>query len=102
LSRFLCPQLPTPITRILLNHFKWDKEKLLEKYFDDNTEEFFKCAHVINPFNNATEAVRQKVSPELGFHFVAHLMHIPLFLYFRPHEVSAKSAKYVFHYYRQM
>lgn len=58
----LHPQLPTPITRILLNHFKWDKEKLLEKYFDDNPEEFFKCAHVINPFNTATEAVRQRVS----------------------------------------
>ncbi|EDV46561.1 potential E3 ubiquitin-protein ligase ariadne-1 [Drosophila erecta] len=55
-------KLPTPTTRILLNHFKWDKEKLLEKYFDDNTEEFFKCAHVINPFNNATEAVRHKTT----------------------------------------
>lgn len=47
--------------RILLNQFKWDKEKLLEKYFDGNTEEFFKDAHVINPFNKAPEAIRQKV-----------------------------------------
>ncbi|EDW62442.1 potential E3 ubiquitin-protein ligase ariadne-1 [Drosophila novamexicana] len=58
-------KLVTPITRILLNHFKWDKEKLLEKYFDgsdDNTEEFFKCAHVINPFNKPAETVQQKTT----------------------------------------
>ncbi|KAH8318390.1 hypothetical protein KR074_002827 [Drosophila pseudoananassae] len=55
-------KLHTPITRILLNQFKWDKEKLLEKYFDGNIEEFFKDAHVINPFNKAPEAIRQKTT----------------------------------------
>ncbi|XP_017089722.1 E3 ubiquitin-protein ligase ariadne-1 [Drosophila bipectinata] len=55
-------KLPTPIMRILLNQFKWDKEKLLEKYFDANNEEFFKDAHVINPFNKAPEAIRQKTT----------------------------------------
>lgn len=55
-------QLSPTITRILLNHFKWDKEKLLEKYFDGNTEEFFKCAHVINPFNKPPNSNRQKVT----------------------------------------
>lgn len=43
--------LPPTTTRILLNHFKWDKEKLMEKYFDGNQEKFFREAHVINPFN---------------------------------------------------
>lgn len=58
-----CLQLSAHITRILLNHFKWDKEKLLEKYFDssDDNTEFFKCAHVINPFNKLPEAVQQRV-----------------------------------------
>ena len=26
-------QIPTTTVRILLNHFKWDKEKFMEKYF---------------------------------------------------------------------
>lgn len=43
--------LPRTVTRILLNHFKWDKEKLMERYFDGNEEKFFRDAHVINPFN---------------------------------------------------
>lgn len=29
---FPLPQLPRPTTRILLSHFKWDKEKLLERW----------------------------------------------------------------------
>ncbi|XP_028893793.1 E3 ubiquitin-protein ligase ariadne-1 [Zeugodacus cucurbitae] len=55
-------KLPPTIIRILLNHYKWDKEKLLEKYFDGNTEEFFKGAHVINPFNKSTNPSRHKLS----------------------------------------
>lgn len=45
-------QIPDTMTRILLNHFKWDKEKLMEQYFgDQDQEKFFREAHVINPFN---------------------------------------------------
>ncbi|KAI9586105.1 E3 ubiquitin-protein ligase ariadne-1-like [Glossina fuscipes] len=56
-------KLSSTITRILLNHFKWDKETLLEKYFDSNMEEFFKRAHVINPFNKKPSNInRQKDS----------------------------------------
>ncbi|KAI9583516.1 hypothetical protein GQX74_005264 [Glossina fuscipes] len=36
------------------------KEKLLEKYFNGNTEEFFKCAHVINPLNKSSNTNRPK------------------------------------------
>ncbi|XP_058795293.1 E3 ubiquitin-protein ligase ARIH1-like [Phymastichus coffea] len=31
---------PATITRILLNHCKWDKQKLLEKYFEDSAKLF--------------------------------------------------------------
>lgn len=43
-------QIPATTTRILLNFFNWDKEKLMEKFFDGNQDELFKEAHVINPF----------------------------------------------------
>lgn len=35
--------------RILLNFFGWDKEKLLEGYYDGDQDKLFKDAHVINP-----------------------------------------------------
>lgn len=45
-------QIPDTMTRILLNHFKWDKEKLMEQYFgNQDQEKFFREAHVVNPFN---------------------------------------------------
>jgi len=30
--------MPATTVRILLNHFKWDKEKLMEKFFSDDQE----------------------------------------------------------------
>jgi ariadne-1 len=42
-------QLPPTITRILLNHFKWDKEKLYERYYDGDQNELFQSAHIVNP-----------------------------------------------------
>ncbi|KAH9402852.1 E3 ubiquitin-protein ligase arih1 [Tyrophagus putrescentiae] len=46
----LIVQLPQTTTRILLNHFKWDKEKLYEKYYaEEDPEALFAAAHVINP-----------------------------------------------------
>lgn len=41
-------QLNTTITRILLNHFKWDKERLYERLFDGNRESLFKEAKIID------------------------------------------------------
>jgi hypothetical protein len=37
--------------RLLLNHFAWDREKLLEAYFqeDGNQEKLFKDAKIVNP-----------------------------------------------------
>jgi len=35
--------------RILLNHFGWDKEKLLEAYYDGDQEQLFRDAKIINP-----------------------------------------------------
>uniref|UniRef100_H2Y8G8 RBR-type E3 ubiquitin transferase n=1 Tax=Ciona savignyi TaxID=51511 RepID=H2Y8G8_CIOSA len=44
--------IPHTTLRILLAHFNWDKELLLEKYYeyDGNPEQIFKDAHVISPF----------------------------------------------------
>ncbi|XP_077284873.1 E3 ubiquitin-protein ligase ariadne-1 isoform X1 [Arctopsyche grandis] len=46
-------KIPATVTRILLNHFKWDKEKLMERFYDGNQEELFSEARVINPFRKA-------------------------------------------------
>lgn len=43
-------QMPNTTTRILLNHFKWDKEKLMERLYDGDQEALFSEARVINPF----------------------------------------------------
>uniref|UniRef100_A0A8C1XR37 RBR-type E3 ubiquitin transferase n=1 Tax=Cyprinus carpio TaxID=7962 RepID=A0A8C1XR37_CYPCA len=45
-------QNPATITRILLSHFNWDKEKLMERYFDGNLDKLFTECHVINPSKN--------------------------------------------------
>lgn len=52
-------QIPATVTRILLNHYKWDKEKLMECYYDEDQEKLFNEAHVISPFRNMSEVVRQ-------------------------------------------
>ncbi|XP_065316151.1 E3 ubiquitin-protein ligase ARIH1-like isoform X2 [Gordionus sp. m RMFG-2023] len=44
-------ELPTTATRLLLHHFKWDKEKLLERYYDGNPDKLFAEAHLSNPLN---------------------------------------------------
>ncbi|XP_058475791.1 E3 ubiquitin-protein ligase arih1-like [Solea solea] len=42
-------QNPPTTTRILLSHFNWDKERLLERYFNGNLDKLFFECHVINP-----------------------------------------------------
>lgn len=54
-------QIPATTTRILLNHFKWDKEKLMERYYDDDQEAFFRTAHVINPFKKPVAPPRPRM-----------------------------------------
>jgi len=45
-------QIPPTTVRILLNHFKWDKEKLMERYYGDeqDQEKMFLEAKVVSPF----------------------------------------------------
>lgn len=50
-------QIPSTITRILLNHFKWDKEKLMERYYDGDQDSLFSEAHVVSPYRK--DATRQ-------------------------------------------
>lgn len=46
-------EIPATTTRILLNHFKWDKEKLMEMYYDGDQDKLFSEAHVISPFKKS-------------------------------------------------
>ncbi|XP_002736743.1 E3 ubiquitin-protein ligase arih1-like isoform X2 [Saccoglossus kowalevskii] len=49
-------EIPATITRILLNHFKWDKEKLMERYYGEDQEKLFAEAHVVNPHRTSSSA----------------------------------------------
>ena len=42
-------QIPTTTVRILLNHFKWDKEKLMERYYSDDQDKMFEEAKIVPP-----------------------------------------------------
>jgi len=53
-------QIPQATARILLTHFKWDKEKLLERYYTTDQEELFTEAHVVNPHRNRPMSTRSK------------------------------------------
>lgn len=41
-------QLNTTITRILLNHLRWDKERLYERLYDGSREDLFKEARIVD------------------------------------------------------
>ena len=49
--------MPSTIIRMLLNHFRWDKEKLMERYYDGDQEKLFSEAHVANPFKLGVKPV---------------------------------------------
>jgi len=59
-------QIPSTITRILLNFFNWDKEKLMEKFFDGNQDDLFREARVVNPFKKINIAKPKVVNKALG------------------------------------
>jgi len=46
-------KLPPTTVRILLNHFKWNKAKLMERYYGDerDQEKMFQDAKVVSPFS---------------------------------------------------
>ncbi|CAK8697362.1 E3 ubiquitin-protein ligase arih1-like [Clavelina lepadiformis] len=53
--------IPSTTLRILLAHFNWDKELLLEKYYEyeGNQERIFAEAHVISPLKSKSLARRK-------------------------------------------
>merc|ERR1719237_816432 len=48
-SQVVQDQIPTTTVRILLNHFKWDKERLMERLYSDDQEAMFAEAKVVPP-----------------------------------------------------
>lgn len=64
-------EIPATTTRILLNHFKWDKEKLMERFYDGDQEKLFAEAHVINPFRKGPVIPRNRSSQNL---MVSHIV----------------------------
>ncbi len=56
-------QLPHTTIRILLNHFKWDKEKLMERYYDSDQEQLYAEARVVNPYRKSV-SLPKKVKTE--------------------------------------
>jgi ariadne-1 len=56
-------EIPATTTRILLSHLKWDKEKLMERFYDTDQDQLFSEARVINPFRKPAVINRPKVKP---------------------------------------
>ena len=53
-------KLPTTTVRLLLHHFRWDKEKLMERFYDPNhQDELFRQAHIVNPFKKPAQLQTQ-------------------------------------------
>jgi ariadne-1 len=52
-----------------LSHFKWDKEKLMERFYDGDQDQLFSEARVINPFRKPTVINRPKVKVRAVFIF---------------------------------
>lgn len=57
-------QLPATTTRILLHHFRWDKEKLMERFYDGDQERLFKEAHIVSPFKSQAGQARRSLSSQ--------------------------------------
>lgn len=77
LLTFVLPfsQIPVTTTRILLNHFRWDKEKLMERYYDGDQEALFKAAHVINPYVKPNRQSQVSLQRPLTFtHIIAAII----------------------------
>jgi len=58
--------MPSTVTRMLLNHFRWDKEKLMERYYDGDQEKLFCEARVVNPFAKPAAKSVKKVNRRPG------------------------------------
>ena len=60
--------LPSTTVRILLSHFKWDKDKLIERYYTGDQEAMFQEAHVISPdkIRKTAESLRSQSPSSSG------------------------------------
>ena len=52
-------EIPSATARTLLAHFRWDKEKLLERYYSGDQETLFKEAHVVCPLQRSSPTTEQ-------------------------------------------
>ena len=50
-------QLSSPMVKLLLHYFKWNKQRLLEQFYEMEHEPFFRQAKLINPFSTATTQI---------------------------------------------
>ncbi|CAN0319207.1 unnamed protein product [Lampetra fluviatilis] len=101
-------EIPATTTRILLSHFNWDKEKLMERrvgggggccgvlggprgswgvggpwYFDGNLDKLFAECHVINPNNRKLRSARPtstRSSSQEVFCWICYLTFPPSFM----------------------
>lgn len=58
--------IPLTTTRILLNYFHWDREKLMERFYDGNQDDLFREAHVVNPYKTGNAVRPKSASKFLG------------------------------------
>lgn len=62
-------KLPSTTVRLLLHHFRWDKEKLMERFYDPNhQDELFRQAHIVNPFKKPPQYQSQLSSSSTSSH----------------------------------
>ncbi|VDM41523.1 unnamed protein product [Toxocara canis] len=53
--------LPSTVCRLLLHHYNWNKESLLEKFYDSSdSNAFFAEANIVSPLNLGSSAVASK------------------------------------------
>ena len=58
-------QLASPIVKLLLHFFHWNKQRLLEQFYEMEHEQFFRQAKLLNPFSVRT-AEPTDSSPSCG------------------------------------
>ncbi|CAF4169738.1 unnamed protein product, partial [Rotaria magnacalcarata] len=47
-------QLPSTIVKLLLHYFKWNKQRLLEKFYEMDCVEFYQQSKIFYPFTEKT------------------------------------------------
>ncbi|CAG0879554.1 unnamed protein product [Cyprideis torosa] len=56
-------QLPVTTTRMLLQHFHWDQEKLMEKFYDGDQAVLFREARIVPPRRDEARASKRVPRP---------------------------------------